>query len=549
MNSAVSTAIGRNDPCPCGSGSKYKHCCAISSTTPSATEPDYRQLLESARYNAYQLGEFAAAERCYREVLAIKPGNAEALAGVGQGLCWRRRRAEGRQYMVKAAKTMMRQIDKTEGRILLELAEQLQMWGEIDLSLQLCRAAVKRMPNNPSAHYGVASCLHRLNHTDQAVAAMSKVLRLAPNDSGCQILMALLELEQKQVDQARQRLERVIETEANSAQLARACLELSKVYDKQRRYDDAFEMLSRSGELLRQQPDSQRVNADYIFDKIALFKRGFDDALLKRWSVEDLADGHPSPVFLIGFLRSGTTLTEQVLAAHPQVVTSDENQLLDEIVDELEQMTGIRGNTPEALRKLNIEQARALRQLYWQRAGEEFTPAALKKRFVNKVALNSIETGLISCLFPDAKIIFALRDPRDICLSCAMQSFTSSPATINMLSWQGIAKQYAAVMDLWLSLRERIAPDYLELRYEDTVDDFERSFRKVFALMDLEWHEEVVRYHERLAGKFVATPSFSAVSQPIYRSSLARWQGYAKHFEPILPLLQPYIEAFGYRRD
>lgn len=549
MHPAVSTAIGRNDPCPCGSGNKYKHCCATANSNQSATKQDYRQLLESARYNAYQLRDFAAAERCYREVLAIKPGNAEALAGVGQGLCWRRRRAEGRQYMIKAAKAMTRQIDKTEGRILLELAEQLQMWGEIDLSLQLCRAAVKRMPNNPSAHYGVASCLHRLNHTDQALAAMGKVLQLAPNDSGCQILMALLELDKKQVSQARQRLERIVETEAKPTQLARACLELSKVYDKQRHYDDAFEMLSRSGELLRRQPENQRVNADYIFDKIALFKRGFDDSLLKRWRVDDLADSQPSPVFLIGFLRSGTTLTEQVLAAHPQVVTSDENQLLDEVVDELEQLTGIRGNTPEALRKLSLDQARELRKLYWLRASEEFTPAVLKKRFVNKVALNSIETGLISCLFPDAKIIFALRDPRDICLSCAMQSFTNSPATINMLSWQGIARQYAAVMDLWLSLRERIAPDYLELRYEDTVNDFENSFRKVFALMGLDWHGEVARYHERLAGKFVATPSFSAVSQPIYRSSLARWQGYAKHFEPILALLQPYIEAFGYQQD
>lgn len=102
-------------------------------------------------------------------------------------------------------------------------------------------------------------------------------------------------------------------------------------------------------------------------------------------------------------------------------------------------------------------------------------------------------------------------------------------------------------MDLWLNLRSRIAPEYLELRYEDVVGDFENSFRRVFALLDLAWHPRVAQYHERAAGRYVATPSFADVSQPLYGTAVARWQPYAEYFQPILQLLKPYIQAFGYR--
>ncbi|OAI16774.1 MULTISPECIES: sulfotransferase family protein [Methylomonas] len=536
---------GRNDPCPCGSGKKFKHCCAEKAEAGSG-ESDPKQLLETARYHAYQRRDFLAAEQTYRQVLAIKPNHAEALAGVGQGLCWRHRLAEGKQYLAKAAKAMLRQPEKIDARVLLEFAEQMQMWGDIDLALQLARAAAKRMPVSASAQYAIAACLHRLNHTDQAIAQMQKVLQLAPSDAGCQILMALLEIDKKRMDDAGGRLERVVAAEQNSGQLARACLELSKVYDKQQRYAEAFEMFSRAGVLAAASPEARNVDANYLFDRIALFKHGYDDALLGRWRVTDFADNLPVPAFLIGFLRSGTTLTEQVLAAHPEVLTSDENHLIEEVTQELAAATGIAGDTPAALKALDIAGARRLRAFYWQRAVEEFTSAALKKTFVNKVALNSIETGLIATLFPEAKILFALRDPRDVCLSCAMQSFALAPATVNLLSWQGIARQYAAVMDLWLSLRDRIAPAYLELRYEDVVNDFEASFRRVFELLDVEWRPEVARFHERSAGRYVATPSFGAVSRPIYRSAVARWHGYQSQFQTILPVLEPYLKAFGY---
>lgn len=504
-------------------------------------------LTETARHHAFLRQDFMAAEQCYRQVLAVAPNNAEALAGVGQSLYWRNRRAEARQFMHKAVKALLRKNDKSQTGFLMELANQLQMWGEIELALQLARAVIKHSPDDPHALYMMAACLHRLNHADQAIAILNRLLKHLPNEASCQILMALLEIDKGQTSPARERLEKLLQTEQDDEQNARICLELSRVYDKLKRYDEAFDMLTRSGDLNRRLSNIQQIDNRLIFKKLDQYKNGFTPELLQRWMPNHFNENLPAPVFLMGFLRSGTTLTEQVLSAHKQVITSDENTLLHETIAELERITHTKDNLPQALTSITTEQAQQLRQFYWQRAQEEYGHSVLSKRFVNKVALNSIESGFIATLFPEAKLIFALRDPRDICLSCAMQSFTPSPATINMLSWKGIARQYAAVMDLWLTLRDKITPRYIELRYEDTVNDFENSFRQVFDLLEIPWQSDVLNYHKNASGRFVSTPSFAAVSQPLYRNAVARWQTYETHYQCILPMLQPYIEAFGYQ--
>lgn len=170
----------------------------------------------------------------------------------------------------------------------------------------------------------------------------------------------------------------------------------------------------------------------------------------------------------------------------------------------------------------------------------------MHKQVVDKNALHTIDLGVISVIFPEAKILFALRDPRDIGISCFMQAFTLAPATVNLLSWEDIARQYAAVMDFWLALRGMIQPTYLELRYEDTVAEFEATYRRVFAFLGVEWFPDVAQFHERAKGSYISTPSFAAVSQPIYNKAVARWKCYEQQMTPILPLLERFITAFGY---
>lgn len=538
---------GRNDPCPCGSGRKYKACCAEAEARFQVRQtPNAAEWVARARQSV-AAGRVGDAEFWYRQMLTAKPNDAEALAGVGQALCWRRKRREGREHLRKAAKQLVRQgLKNRDPEALLQLSGQLQHWGDTDAALELARLGVRLAPESAVAQNNLALCLSRVNRTEEALPPARKACELLPGHPGCQILVALLDKAQGRLPEARERLERVAAASPDPEQTARAWLELGAVLDKQGEYDGAFEAFRRAGELHAGLPAALATDRNRVFESLARHKAGFDRELLHRWTAADFADGLPAPAFLFGFLRSGTTLAEQVLAAHPGIATSDENDFVFELVQELARLSGIPDDIPAALRKIGLDEARTLRKLYWQRVAEEYGSEALRKRFVDKLALNSIDAGFIATLFPEAKILFALRDPRDVALSCFQQAFGLSPATVNLLSWEGIARQYAAVMDFWLTLRDRIAPEFLELRYEDTVGDFEATFRRVFTLLGVAWRPDVLSFHERAKGRYISTPSFAAVSQPLYTSAVARWRHYERHFEPVLAILQPYIAAFGY---
>ena len=542
--------VGRNDPCVCGSGKKYKACCANSSTALSShtvSVLDINTLYQQAQQAIAQT-DFATAELLFRQLHTAKPTDAYFLASLGQALCWQNLRKDGVGYLLQAAKLLERQALKTrDPRLAQELSAQLLHWGEINAAERLARLVVSLAPNAPAALNNLVLCLTRVSRNAEALPFAKKVAELLPNNPGSQVLLALIEDKTQQTEVALTRLQEVIARNLDPEQTARAYLELGGLLDKLGRYDEAFTALTKASEghsaLLIQHP-AQR---EYLFEVLEKNSIGFTPALLQHWSTaEVVVDNLPVPVFLIGFLRSGTTLTEQVLDAHPQVITTDESTIVHELVQELEKLTGIKQNTSVAIKALKLADIQGLREFYWRRMQEEYGPEVMRKQLVDKNALNTIELGVISVIFPEAKIIFALRDPRDICVSCFMQAFSATPATVNLLSWSGIAKQYAAVMSYWLAIRPAIQPSYLELRYEDTVTEFESTYRKVFEFLGLPWYAGVELFYESAKGKYISTPSFAQVSQPIYNKAIARWTHYEPYFVSVIEDLQPYIKEFGY---
>jgi len=160
--------------------------------------------------------------------------------------------------------------------------------------------------------------------------------------------------------------------------------------------------------------------------------------------------------------------------------------------------------------------------------------------------MNTFELGLINCVFPKAKVIFVMRDPRDVCISCFMQIMTPTAATVHLFNWKNTINLYAQTMSWWMHIREQMDLEYIEFRYEDAITDFENTFRNIFNFLDLEWTAEAHNFHKHAANKFIASPSFNQVSQPLYSSSLVRWKQYSSEFEPVIKQLQPFIDAFNY---
>jgi hypothetical protein len=153
---------------------------------------------------------------------------------------------------------------------------------------------------------------------------------------------------------------------------------------------------------------------------------------------------------------------------------------------------------------------------------------------------------LVARVFPEMKIVFALRDPRDVVVSCFMQQLPLNAVSVHYLTLEGAANKYATTMRAWLKVRDMIKNPWLEVRYEDTVADLEAQARNVLGFLDLPWDDAVLQYHRRAQRKHIHSPTYEAVTKPVYSSSIGRWRNYAKQLDPVLETLQPFVDAFGY---
>jgi hypothetical protein len=149
-------------------------------------------------------------------------------------------------------------------------------------------------------------------------------------------------------------------------------------------------------------------------------------------------------------------------------------------------------------------------------------------------------------LFPDSKVIIALRDPRDVVISCFFQNLALTPMNVNFLTFNRAIDHYADLMDVWLRLRELGGFDWIETRYEDLVADTETEGRRVTEFLGLTWHPAQASCHEAARARFVFSPTYSEVAKPVHNRAVGRWKHYAAALEPFQAKLASYLSAFGY---
>jgi hypothetical protein len=267
----------------------------------------------------------------------------------------------------------------------------------------------------------------------------------------------------------------------------------------------------------------------------------------RRWAEGGQVLAPQKVALLTGFPRSGTTLLEQVLDSHPGVVSSDEREAFArDIFPALWMSPATRSPTIAALDAVPAERLAAQRERYLA-----YMAAALNQVIGDRVHLdkNPPFTLLIPAmfrLFPEIKLLVALRDPRDVVLSCFMQYLPLNTNSVCYLTLERAAERYAFDMAAWRRFREILPSCWLEIRYEDTVANLEQEARRTLDFLELPWNPEVLNYRERLKSKAVASPTYEAVSKPLYASSIGRWRHYAKYLEPCLDRLRPFVEAFDY---
>jgi tetratricopeptide (TPR) repeat protein len=267
------------------------------------------------------------------------------------------------------------------------------------------------------------------------------------------------------------------------------------------------------------------------------------DAVTPQWAsrvrpLDPPARG--SPVFLVGFPRSGTTLLDTFLMGHPHAAVLEEVPLVTEAQRSL-------GEGLDIARRSRADLERA-RDAYFAEL-DRHVPAGFDGVVIDKLPLNMLAPRFIHTMFPDARFIFAQRHPCDSVLSCFMQPFALTDSMACFLELQSAADFYDAAMTLWTRCNEVLPLQVQKLVYEELVADPERSLRPLVDFLGLEWREELLDHRATAKARgTISTPSYDQVIQPLNRRASGRWRRYEKQLEPVLPRLLPWAERLGYSR-
>lgn len=268
-----------------------------------------------------------------------------------------------------------------------------------------------------------------------------------------------------------------------------------------------------------------------------------DAADFAAWDTTGAPSLEESPIFIVGFPRSGTTLLEQTLDANPSLASMDETWFLHETIDRMIQQ-GF--SYPDRLSSMSGAWLAELRGLYWERVRSKIKLAP-GLRVVDKNPLNLLALPAIRRLFPNARILLAVRHPCDVILSCYMQHFGAPDFVLLCRDLPSLATAYRRAFDCWYREADILRPAAREVRYETLVADFETEVRAIADYLDLAWTDSMLEPGRHAASKgFISAPSYSQVVQPVNARAVGRWNSYASHFAPVISHLRLYLERWGY---
>ena len=497
---------------------------------------EHPMLLNISATRLEQEGRYEEALKLLERAVAIAPTDVGARNALG--LCLQRldRPAEALYHIDELLKQHpdLSFAHVNKGNALMTL-------GSLGRARQSQLRAFELEPGNFSATAALASIASHRGQHGEAREWAERTLKTVPGFPDAVLCVAAAELAAGDGQLAEQRLRHVInDSRASAADRARATGMLADVFDSAGRYDEAFEAYSTCNQALRQ------IHRRFASANVAGYSRALTTALEKvdaaQWSVANESSGVAAEhAFLLGFPRTGTTLVEVVLDGNPRVVSLEEHELLADGV-----LTFMREPLDFAsLARADAATLDKLRAAYWQRVRSAGVDVA-GKVFVDKHPLNTLKLPLIAKLFPQAKILFAVRDPRDVILSCFRRRFQMNPSMYEFLTLPGAAAFYAAVMQFAGTAKRVLGLDWHEVRYEQLIADFEREMRGICATLGLDWMPSMGEFAQRVQAREHATPSTAQLSQGLVTSATAQWRHYESHLAPVLPVLKPWIERLGY---
>jgi tetratricopeptide (TPR) repeat protein len=432
--------------------------------------------------------------------------------------------------------------------LLANLAWNLKNQGKMADSRALYEESVRVDPAILQTLLGWA----RMEETDRNFARAGELLdqaeRLAPNNPSVMLQRAVVRGRTKDYETALAILDAIAAQSRGGTLGPSEMLEKGRLLDKMERYDEAFAAFV-EGKRATLQLSGNAYMAEQAAQLAERLKRYFTSGRLKIVPRAQAVKDGPRPLFIVGFPRSGTTMVEQTLSAHPKISAGDELPTINDITGLMPRMLNSPLQYPEALADLWMGDQREgldnLRDYYLQRARQLGVIEPRTTWFTDKMPLNEMHLGLIGLMFPEAPIIHVLRHPLDVVLSIFSNQLTHGFYCANALD--SIARHYVLIADLVEHYRVQMTLRYLPVRYEDVVDDQESSVRRMLSFVGVGFEKACLQFHENM--RYARTASYAQVTEKLYDRSRYRYRKYLGHLKPVIPILEPVISRLGYVID
>lgn len=501
-----------------------------------AGNPGLIQALYLRGCAAYQTGDIAQSLRDLEVVHGTQPEHLHAAYYFGRSL----RAADRLQEALAPLQAAMHQKElKVLSRY--ELATCLARLRRRPEAIDHYLAILKLQPDNVQVAANLAGLLERENRLEEAKSWTGKALRMDPANETAHMLRATLARRSGNYRQAAQQLRDLIAGIDHPINRSIAWNQLGQCLEGQGEWDEAFSAFTESNQILQQHHAGARPDprSPHGLQTIARIQAWLKQNPIAEWRTPvEYETG--SLVFLVGFPRSGTTLLDRMLSAHPEIEVLEEKSLFSRLHQDWSA-----AGTLEALADVSAAQIADARDIYRQEMSR-YRKQTGTSLVIDKLPLNLTYLFLINRLFPEAPIIYLQRHPLDVCLSCYFQAFELEASMAYFLNIQDTVQYYDAVMQVAALSLQQISNPLHRLKYEDLVTDAESQLKSILGFLALEWDGSMLDYRQQAGVDTSNTPSYQQVSQPLHSRSIGKWRHYSRQLEASQADLQPWIKHLEY---
>jgi tetratricopeptide (TPR) repeat protein len=462
-------------------------------------------------------------------------------------------RAHGKRYDYPAAERCIEkavQISKDRGHTLGDAGQVCLEFDNFDMAIGCYQRACEKKGASIDSLISLADIYIRDKRLDEGAELVARASQMDRKDPRVLFEEGVLRRLRGNAPEAESLLRELLAIPAAGASIRiRAFYELASIKDNEGNYDEAMTALLEAKALMRPHMGAHAATLQHMQSRATEMEQTVTAAVMDRWHAD--ADKLQPPrriALLCGHPRSGTTLLEQVLDAHSDITSAEETKVMHDdaylpLIRDFPEGTSIL----QALDSVPPSLIRHARENYF-RCIELFLRRQIGSRLlVDKNPSLNLMIPMVARVFPEAKFLIALRDPRDVIVSCFMQALPPTPIGSAYLSLEGTVNQYANVMGFWLEMLPRMGNQWRYVRYEEMVEDLPAVARSVLEFLGVGFEDNVLKFYEHARAKRVTSPSRDDVRKPLYRTAVGRWQNYQKFLEPYLPRLDRFLKAFDYQ--